>query len=178
MHLLFAKLRCRCITDFFLTYGCFDVGTVITPVTHNNRILTAVGKHHELFAARSAYRAGVRFDHTELKSKTSEYLFVGLLHQIELTLHIRFIGMEAVAVFHQELTSAHQPETGSDLIAEFEVDLVEIERQLLIALDALAHEVDHHLFMGGTEYKRILFAVFKTQQFLAVLLIASALFPE
>ena len=86
--------------------------------------------------------------------------------------------MEAIAVFHQKFPSAHQSKSWSDLITEFEIDLIKIERQLFVTLDTLTDEIDHHLFMGRPQDKLILLAVFETQEFFAILLIASALFPQ
>ncbi len=61
----------------------------------------------------------------------------------------RLLGeMEGVGVLHQEFASAHQPEARADLVTELGLDLVEVDRQLLVAVQLIAGQVGNDFFVG------------------------------
>ncbi len=86
--------------------------------------------------------------------------------------------MEGVGILHQELPGAHHPETGTHLVAELGLDLVEVGRQLFVALYFAAYEIGDHLFVGGTETELPIVPVGEPQQFRSVLLPAAGLLPQ
>jgi hypothetical protein len=46
--------------------------------------------------------------------------------------------MKGVGILHDEFAASHDAEARADLIAELRLDLVEIDRQLAVALDLAA----------------------------------------
>ncbi len=150
------------IALFVSAYCRLDIGTIVTRFTDNDRILSAVRQDHKLFAATASDRTTVGFDYTELQPQPRKDLFVGLFHMMKFTPHILFICVKTIAIFHQKFTSAHQAESGSDLITELQIDLIEVDRKLLVASDRLLHQGNHHLFMCRPQDKFIVFSIFET----------------
>ncbi len=91
----------------------------------------------------------------------------------------RFLGqVEGVGVLHQELAAAHEAEARTDFVAEFGLDLIEVDRQLLVAVKLVACQVGDDLFVGRADTEFAIVAVLQTQQLRAVLLPAAGLLPE
>jgi len=42
------------------------------------------------------------------------------------------VEIEGIGVLHQEFAPAHQPEAGPHLVAELPLDVIEVERQILV----------------------------------------------
>ena len=87
-------------------------------------------------------------------------------------------GVERVGVLHDELAPAHQAETRTHLVAELRLDLIEVDRQLAVRVDRVAHGVGDD-FLGRRRVDEVaLVAVFDAQQLLAVALPAPRLHPQ
>jgi len=86
--------------------------------------------------------------------------------------------VERVRILHQEFARAHHAEARADLVAELPLDLVEIHRQLLVALQLGAREVGDHFLVRGTEAVVGFLAILDLEQLPAELLPAAGLFPE
>ncbi len=95
--------------------------------------------------------------------------------------HVPVIGMqrglavdvEGVAVLHQELAPPHHAKARPQLVTEFPLDMIQRQRQVLVAGDMRAKDVGDHLFVGGTIQQLALLAVGDPQHFLAVIAIAA-----
>ena len=81
--------------------------------------------------------------------------------------------MERIAVLHDEFAAAHDAKTGPALITKLALDLVEMHRQLAVALDFIAGDVGDHLFRGRLDDKVAIVTIFEAQQFRAIGLPAS-----
>jgi len=57
--------------------------------------------------------------------------------------------VEGIGVLHQELAGSHDAESGPNLVAEFELDLIEIDRQLLVAAQFPPRDVGDHFLVRG-----------------------------
>ena len=86
--------------------------------------------------------------------------------------------MEAVGVLHHELARAHHAEARADLVAELGLDLVEVDRQLAVALELAARDVGDDLLVGGPEHHVAVVAVLEPQQLRPELVPAPGLDPE
>ena len=86
--------------------------------------------------------------------------------------------MEGVGVLHDEFARAHHAEARPDLVAELGLDLVEIDRQLAVALQLAPREVGDHFLVRRPEAVRPVVAVLHAQQFRPELLPAAGLLPE
>ena len=119
------------------------------------------GAHRNRFQAHALERAQV----------SDEHLVVGMLRA-------GLVEVERVGVLHQKFAAAHQPEARSHLVAEFPLDVIEIERQILVRAHIGAEDLGDHLFIRGTKEHVALVAILDAQHLLAVGLVASALAPQ
>jgi len=86
--------------------------------------------------------------------------------------------MEGIAVLHQELAAAHDAEARTDLVAELGLDLVQVQRQLAVALDVATDDVGDHFLVRRADHEIALVAILEAQQLRAVLLAATGLLPQ
>src|SRR5690606_41389243 len=73
---------------------------------------------------------------------------------------------------------AHDAEAGPDLVAELGLDLVEVDRELAIALQLAAGEVGDHFLVGRAEAGLAVVADLHAQEERAVLLPAAGILPQ
>ena len=156
--------------------GLLGVRRVLARVAAENGVLAAAGQHVELVREAAADGAAVGLDRAELDAEAREDALVGLEHPPILAVGIRIVDVEGVAVLHDELAAAHQPEARADLVAELRLDLEQVDRQLLVALDDLADDVGDDLFVRGAEAEIGALAILEAQQ-LACRRTASGRFP-
>ena len=86
--------------------------------------------------------------------------------------------MEAVGILHQELAGTHDTEARAHLVAELQLDLIEIHWQLLVAAQFAASQVRDHFLVGGAVDEFTLMAVLEAQQFRAKLPPAATFLPQ
>ncbi len=86
--------------------------------------------------------------------------------------------MEGVRVLHDELAPAHQPEARPDLVTELGLDLVEVDRQLLVAVQLVAAQVGDHFLVGRAHAELAVVAILQAQQLGPVLDPAAGFLPE
>ena len=86
--------------------------------------------------------------------------------------------VERIGVLHQELAAAHHAEARADLVAELPLDVVEVLRQVLVALDAVAEDRGDDLLRRRPEQHLALVPVLDAQHLLAVGLVAAGLAPQ
>ena len=127
---------------------------------------------------RAADRAGIGRHSAEAQAETREDAAVGVIHDAVFALQVFEAGVERVAVLHEEFTTAHHAETWADLVAELGLDLIQMNRQLAVALDFLAHKVGDHFFVRRADDEIALVAILETQQFGTVLLATARFLPE
>ncbi len=88
------------------------------------------------------------------------------------------IEVEGIGVLHQELAPAHHPEARPHLVAEFPLDVIEIERQILVGAHVAAEDLRDHFLVGRPVEHVALVAILDAQHFLAIGLVAAALAPQ
>src|SRR6185437_1745555 len=88
------------------------------------------------------------------------------------------VDVERVRVLHQEFAPAHYAEARPYLVAELDLDLVEVDGQLPVAPDILAHDVGHHFLVRRAEQEIPLLAVPDLQELRPELVPATRLFPQ
>ncbi len=132
----------------------------------------------ELVGEAAADGAAVGLDGPELHAEAREDPLVGLEHPPVFPVGVGIVHVEGVAVLHDELTAAHQAEPGPDFVAELGLDLEEVDRQLLVALHDLAHDVGDDLLVRGTEAEVGALAILEAKQLAAVELPSAALLPQ
>ena len=88
------------------------------------------------------------------------------------------VEIEGIGILHQELAPAHQAEARPHLVAELPLDMVEIERQILVRAHIGAKDFGDHLLVGRAVEHVALVAVLDAQHLLAVVVVAPALAPK
>ena len=86
--------------------------------------------------------------------------------------------MKGIRVLHQKLTRTHDAETRPDLVTELRLDLVEIDRQLLVAFKLTAGEIGDDFFGSRRIAEFLCLAIIDLQQLRAEFLPAFAFFPQ
>ena len=90
----------------------------------------------------------------------------------------RLVEIERIGILHQEFTSTHQPEARAHLITEFPLDVIEVEREVLVRLDVGTEDFRDHLLIGRPIQHVSLVPVLDPQHLLAVGIVATTLAPE
>ena len=108
----------------------------------------------------------------------AENTLVGCAHVLVFAFQIDVVQVKTVGIFHQEFASAHHPETRTDFIAEFGLDLVQVYRQLAITVDVATDQIGDHFFMRRAEHEVALMAILQAQQLRAVFVVASGFLPK
>ncbi|MCY1397860.1 hypothetical protein D9M71_128800 [compost metagenome] len=132
----------------------------------------------ELMGTGAADRAGVGLYGAEVQAQAGEHVAVGLVHAVVGFLQGSLVDVEGVGVLHDELAATHQAEARADLVAEFGLDLVHVDRQLLIAVELVAGQVRDHFFVGRACAEVAVVAILQAQQFRTVLFPAPRLLPQ
>ncbi len=159
-------------------FGRFNVRCEIRGRAIGDRVFTGVGDHVEFMRAATADRTVVRGHGAEIQTKAREDPHVRVVHlAIRLAQAFR-VFVERVRVFHDELASAHHAETRTDFVAELRLDLIEVHRQLAIALDLASRDVRDHFFVGRSDHEIGLLAILEAQQFGAVFFPTARFLPQ
>jgi hypothetical protein len=58
------------------------------------------------------------------------------------------VDIERIRILHQEFAAAHHAEARTLLVAEFPLDVIEVQRQAAIRLDVGAKNLGDHLLVG------------------------------
>ena len=113
--------------------GLLDVGGVVGGVAEDHVVLAGGGEHVELVGVAATDGTGVGLHRTEVQAQAGEDVGVRQVHAVVGFLQGSLVGMEGVGVLHDELAAAHQAEARTDLVTELGLDLVHVQRQLLVA---------------------------------------------
>ena len=158
--------------------GGLVVGREAAVVAVDEAGLARVGEGHVLDGGVAADLAAVGDDGKGLEAAAHADVGVGGLHLVVLLLQALLRGGEAVGVLHDELAATHEAVAGTELVAEFVLDVVEVDRQLLVAAQLVAHEGRDGLLVGGAQDELALVAVVEADELLAIGVDAAALAPE
>ena len=122
-------------------------------------------------AGVGAHRNG-RQPHAGIGAKIChEHALIGLYR-------VFLVQVERVRVLHQEFAAAHGAEARTHLVAELPLDVVEVQRQILVGLHIAAENVGDHFLIGRPKEELALMAIFNAQHFLAIGIIAAAFAPQ
>ena len=157
--------------------GGLDIGGPPAATVDELR-LAVLSDGHELGGDLAADLPGVRFDLAVLEPGALADASVRTAHRVVVFLQRRLVGVEAVRIFHDELTTAEQAEARPDLVAELDLDLVERDRELAEAAHLVAYEARDDLLMGRSETELATVAILQTHELGTVDVPASGLLPE
>ena len=106
------------------------VGGVLAVIADQDQVFPGIRRHHELLGGGTADRSAIGIDRDGIQATTFKDAAVGLIHHAIGLAKIRFAGMEGVRVLHDEFAASHQAKAGTDLVAKFGLDLIEVHRKL------------------------------------------------
>jgi hypothetical protein len=154
------------------------IGSKAAIITVDQRSLAGLGQRHVLDGGVATDLAGIGDDGQSLDVAALANVSVGLLHLVVLLLQALLRGGEAVGVLHDELATAHQAKTGTELVAELILDVIEVHWQLLVGTQLIAHQGSHGLLVRGSEHKLAAVAVIKAHKLLAIGIDTAGLTPQ
>jgi len=167
------------LVEFPRGHRDFAVGTVGVVGVGDDRVFAAIADRHEFVRHLAAHHAGVRLDRQHIvHAETAENPHVRLVAAHIVLFEVGLVGVEAVGVLHGEFADPDQPGARARLVAVFGLDLVEHHRQLLVAVDLGAHQVDDALLVGHRQQHRLVVAVLEPEQLGADRIIAAGFLPE
>jgi hypothetical protein len=134
-------------------FGFLDVRGVVGTVAEDDIVFAGLGQYVEFVGAGAADGAVVGLNRAELQAQAGEHVAVGLVHAVVGDLQGRLVGVERIGVLHDELAAAHQAEAWADFVTELGLDLVQVDRQLLVAAQLVAHQIGDHFFVGRAAQK-------------------------
>ncbi len=158
--------------------GGLGVGREAAVVAVDELGLAGVGDCHELDGGVAADLAGVGHDGQGPEADALADAGVGGLLLVVALLQGLLGGGEGVAVLHDELAPTHESEARTKLVSELVLDVVEGQRELLVAAQLVADEVGEGLLVGGAERELVVVAVGDAHELGAVGVPAAALVPE
>ena len=86
--------------------------------------------------------------------------------------------IEGICVLHQEFARAHRAEPWPDFITELQLNMIKVQRQVLVGFDIGTEDVrDHFLIRRTIEHGPIL-TILDPQHFLAIGIVAPAFLPQ
>ena len=140
--------------------------------------LAGRGEHDEFMRKVAADRAGIGLHRNRLEAEPREGAQIGREHAVIGVARRVLVQIEGIGVLHQELAAAHHAEARADLVPELPLDMVEVERQILVGLDVGADDLGDHLFVGRPVEHLAVVPVLDAQHLLAIGIVAPALAPE
>ena len=154
------------------------VRSVAASVAVHERRLAGIGECHELDGGVAANLAGIRHNRQGLEAAALADVRVRLLHVVVGLLQGLLRGIEGIAVLHDELAAAHEAEARAHLVAELVLNLIQVNRKLLIALELVLDEVGHGLLVRGTEDELALVSIGDAHELGAVHVVTAGLAPH
>ena len=132
----------------------------------------------EFLGRTATNRARIGHHRAEPETQAREDGGVGLVHGVVALRHAFGTDVERVCVLHEEFARTHHAEPRPALVAEFHLDLVEIDRHLAIALELVARDVGDHFLVRGSQAEVALMAILEAQQFGAELVPSAGFHPQ
>ena len=154
------------------------IGSKAAIVAVDQRSLASVGQSHVLNGGIATDLTRVGNNRQGLDVAALADVSVGLLHLVILLLQALLRGGEAVGVLHDELATAHQAKAGTELVAELVLNVVKVDRQLLIGAQLVAHQGRDGLLVRGAQDELATMTVVKAHKLLAIGVDAAGLAPQ
>ena len=126
----------------------------------------------------AADRAGLGRHRDRLEPHARERAQIGDEHLVVGAPRRLLVEVERIGVLHQELAPAHHAEARPQLVAELPLDVVEVERQVLVGAHVGAEDLGDHLLVGRPVEHLALVPILDAQHLRAVGVVAPALAPQ
>ena len=164
--------------DGLADLGDLLVVRVAAAVAQDERVLAEVVEDHELVGARAAHDPDVGADHDRVQPEPLEDPDVRAAVLLVAHVEAGLVAIAAVRVLHHELADADEAASGARLVAELRLEVVELDRQLAVALDEVAEQDGDDLLVGHREHHVALAAVLEADELRPDLEPAPALLPD
>src|SRR5205814_6889293 len=102
---------------------------------------------------------------------------IRVVHDLVRTLERFLVGIERVSVLHDELARTHHPEARPHFVPELRLDVIEIDRELLVTLDLFARNVGDDLLRRRLDDEVALVPILEAQKLRTVLRPTARLLP-
>ncbi len=158
--------------------GHLEIGGVIIGVREDDGVLARVRQNVKFLGRIAADAAAIRLHGAEFQADARENARVGLVHQAVALGEAGLVRMKGIGILHQKFAGAHDAEARTDFVAELELNLIEIDRQLLVAAQFAPSDVGDDLLVGGPIDEFAVVAILEAQQFRAVLGPAPRFLPQ
>ena len=140
--------------------------------------LAGVGQDDELMAQVAADRPGVGAHRDRLQAHPREGAQIGHEHLVVGVDGAGLVEVEGVVVLHQELAPSHDAKARPHLVAKLPLDVIEVLRQVTVALRAVAEEHGDHLLVGRPEQHVAVVPILYAQHLGAIGVVAPTLAPQ
>ena len=161
-----------------LRFGDLDVGSKVTAVAIRDRRFAIFSQHHEFVRVAAADLTTVSQHWTEFQPAAREDTAVSVVHFAISLIQPRFIHVEGIEILHHKFATAHQPKTWTTFVTIFVLDLIETQRQLLVAANELAADVCDNLLVRWPQAKFAPVAVNHAHHLVAIRAPSTAFLPE
>ena len=146
-----------------------DVGGVVARRAADVGVLADLHRCQELLGLRAAHRARHgRHDHVGQPHAVEQFDVGRAVFGVRLV-ESRVGQVEAVGVLHDELARAQQPGPWASLVPILGLDLVEVQRQVLVGAGDVLHHQGEHLLVRRRKEEVGPLAVLEAEQVVAVL---------
>src|SRR5512139_3120142 len=105
----------------------------------------------------------VRFHQKGWEPTACINITVGLEHTLVADIQPLIIRIKAIGVFHGKLSYPQQTSAGAGFIPEFDLYLINIQREITVALHIMADKVGYHLLVSWSQDHFVVPAVFKME---------------
>ncbi len=161
-----------------LELGDFAVGLVAALLAENQVVFTVRSVEHKFVSDLTAHDTRIALHHHWFNAHATVNAEVGVVFFLVVTVQVFLAGVEAVGILHQEFADADKAAAGTSFVTVLGLELVEHHRQLLVAVEHVAHEVGHGFFVGHGEHHVVVVAVLEAEQFFANGLVTARFAPE
>jgi len=144
----------------------------------DDSIFSVFAGDRELMGAGAAHFAGFCFDDDVIQAAPFEDSTISIVHSIVCLVEAFVVGVEAVCVFHNELTRADYAETWAEFVAKFRTYLVDVNGELFIGFYLTGGESGDDLFGGGSKDVDFAVAVLEGKHCWAIVEVSSCFVPE
>ena len=126
----------------------------------------------------TAHDTRIALHHHRFNAHATVDAEVGVVFFLVVTVEVFLAGVETVSILHQEFADTDKTTAGAGFVTVLGLELVEHHRQLLVAVEHVAHEVGHGFFVRHGEHHVVVVAVLEAEEFFANSLVTARFAPK
>src|SRR3990170_4465646 len=133
---------------YWSCFSPFTIGAVTAFQASDQDIFTHRAWNHKFVGNVTTHSARICLDDNIVKTASVEYAAVSVVHGFITLVEPVVIHIKAIGVFHNKFLAAQVAESGSCLIPEFSLDLVESDRELPVGIHLISYDIRNNFFVG------------------------------